>query len=73
MNATALTNTQQMVLSSLLVEARTAQQISIDTGLSGNTVRPRLIELEERGLVQKSDEERRTLSGRRARVYEAVR
>ena len=67
-----LNPSQARVLASLNVESRTAQQISIDTGMSGNTVRPRLVELEALGLVRKADYTRKTLSGGTARVYEAV-
>jgi len=67
-----MTNLQQIVFLSLRQYARTAEQIAIDTGLSGNTVRPRLIELRAQGLVRKTGKFRRTLSGRSAAVYEAV-
>jgi predicted ArsR family transcriptional regulator len=63
---------QHTVRHSLLQYARTAEQIAIDTGLSGNCVRPRLLELEELGLVRRSNARRRTLSGSTATVWEAV-
>ena len=48
----------------------TAEQLEDRTGLSGNTVRPRLIELCEAGLVVTSGETRLNRSGRRAKVYD---
>jgi hypothetical protein len=68
----SITPAQEDVLHSLRQFARTAEQISIDTGRSGNCVRPRLLELEELGLVRRSDIRRRTLSGSTATVWEAV-
>lgn len=50
----------------------TCHEIEHDLHLGGNTVRPRLVELERLGLVKKSAATRRTPSGRRARVYVAV-
>ena len=47
----------------------TAEQIEMQTGLSGNTVRPRLVELRRKGLVVKTDERRATMSGRKAAVW----
>jgi hypothetical protein len=59
-----------MVLRALgLGHGRTAQQLELETGLPGNTVRPRLLELIERGLAVKTEETRPTLSGRKANVY----
>lgn len=51
----------------------TAQEIEVATGLAGNTVRPRLVGLRERGLVEDSGERRVTTSGRRAVVWRAKR
>lgn len=67
-----LNPSQSAVLGSLEKYPRTAEQIAIDTGYSGNTVRPRLLELEAKGLVRRSHETRRTLSGNEATVWEAV-
>lgn len=69
---TGLTPRQRVVYNSLMEYDRTAQQIAIDTGVSGNTVRPRLLELEALGLVQKSGEYRETPAGGRAAVYRVV-
>jgi len=49
----------------------TAQEIEHGLNLSGNTVRPRLRELEEMQLIQKTKRTRRTTSGRSAFVYVA--
>lgn len=48
----------------------TAEEIETLTGLAGNTVRPRLVELVQRGQLAKSDRKRATRSGRNAVVYE---
>lgn len=72
MLTTALTPSQEAVLNSLRNAPRTAEQISVDTGYSSNTVRPRLIELTDMGLVEVASETRRTRSGREARIYKAV-
>ena len=50
----------------------TAAEIESVTGLSGNTIRPRIIELCEAGQVETNGEQRRTPSGRNARVYVAT-
>ena len=50
----------------------TAEEIESATGLTGNTVRPRLVELREAGLVAPSGEARTTRSGRRATVWVAA-
>jgi len=63
---------QRDVYDSLRRYPRTAEQVAIDTGYSGNTIRPRLRELEDRGLIRRSTKTRRTLSGRRAAVWEVV-
>lgn len=47
----------------------TAQELEAMTGLSGNTVRPRLVGLRERGLVEDSGGRRATASGRQAVVW----
>ena len=48
----------------------TAQEIEKATGLPGNTVRPRLVELRENGCVRDSGRKRKTDSGRLAVVWE---
>jgi len=57
----------------------TSDEIQALTGLDGNTVRPRLWELEgnpitsgRQRLVYKSDDKRMTRSGKPARVYKAL-
>lgn len=50
----------------------TAEQVEARSGLLGNTVRPRLLELEEAGFILKTEERRRNRSGREARVYRAT-
>lgn len=51
----------------------TAQEIEIDTGIAGNTVRPRLVELRDTGCVRDSGRTRTTTSGRAATVWEFVK
>jgi predicted transcriptional regulator len=48
-----------------------AFEVEAALGLSGNTVRPRLRELEDAGHIVKSQERRATPSGRDARVWVA--
>lgn len=50
-------------------EGATAEELEHATGLSGSTVRPRLIELRRKGLVMDSTRTRPTASGRRAVVW----
>jgi hypothetical protein len=50
----------------------TSQEIEVGLGLSGNAVRPRLVELRAAGKVIKVNNTRETASGRRARVHIAV-
>jgi predicted transcriptional regulator len=50
----------------------TEQEIEQALALPGNTVRPRLWELEKAGQVVKSIKTRLTRSGRQARVYVAL-
>jgi predicted ArsR family transcriptional regulator len=49
----------------------TADQIACITGLSGDTIRPRLLELQEAGSVEKLDATRRTRANRDAHIYKA--
>jgi predicted ArsR family transcriptional regulator len=51
----------------------TADQIEQALGLSGNTVRPRLVEMREDGRVVDSRLIRRTRAGRAAKVWQARR
>ena len=50
----------------------TLEQIEDDLSLSGNTVRPRRLELEKAGLVRDSGRTARTARGRSAVLWEAV-
>lgn len=47
----------------------TADQIEQETEIGGNTVRPRLVELRELGLIKDSGHVRKTRSGRSAVVW----
>lgn len=47
----------------------TSQEVELDTGLAGNTVRPRLCELRESGCIEDSGTTRKTVSGRQATVW----
>jgi hypothetical protein len=51
------------------MEGATADEIEKGTAYSGNTIRPRLVELRRMGSVRKTDATRPTLSGRRAAVW----
>jgi predicted ArsR family transcriptional regulator len=53
-------------------EGATADEIEEGTGISGNTVRPRVFELRQMGLVEDSKTTRPTRSGRRAAVWVAI-
>lgn len=59
-----------LVLVARGAEGATAQEIEKATGLPGNTVRPRLVELRENGTVRDSGRKRSTDSGRLAVVWE---
>jgi len=50
----------------------TQEEIHLETGIKENTLRPRIRELEIKGLIEKTDETRKTKSGRNAVVYRAV-
>lgn len=63
-----LTPSQEAVLEAVIDHPRTAEQIAIHTGYARNTVRPRILELRAKGLVDIVGQ-RRTLSGRQAAVY----
>lgn len=51
----------------------TADEIEVTLGMRGNTLHPRLWELEKGGYIVKSDYSRPTRSGRFARVYLVTR
>ena len=50
----------------------TAQELEVLMNLAGNTIRPRLVELEEAHRIIKTETTRETVSGRSARAYVAV-
>lgn len=50
----------------------TAQEVELDLGMGGSTVRPRIVELRETGCLTDSGETRKTLSGRKAVVWKFV-
>lgn len=50
----------------------TAQELEQATGLAGNTIRPRLVELCAANLVERTHRRRPTRSGRDAFVYVAL-
>jgi hypothetical protein len=50
----------------------TAEELEAMTCLRGNTVRPRLVGLRERGMVEDSGGRRATASGRLAVIWRAV-
>jgi len=63
---------QQKVLAAVTsagTTGATAQEIESATGLSGNSVRPRLRELEGAGMVHRTRATRATVSGRGAYVW----
>lgn len=51
----------------------TAQEIESALGMSGNSVRPRLVELREHGCAEFRGDTRKTTSGRAALVWRAKR
>jgi hypothetical protein len=54
------------------MEGATADEIERGTSYSGNTIRPRLVELRRLGSVEKTDATRPTRSGRRSAVWMAL-
>lgn len=50
------------------IHGMTREQIEVATGLTGNTVRPRVAELLAAGTIEEAGEIRRTTSGRAAKV-----
>ncbi len=54
------------------IHGLTRQQITEQTNICGDSVRPRCVELIEAGLITPSDEIRRTVTGRAAEVLVAV-
>jgi DNA-binding HxlR family transcriptional regulator len=65
---------QALVLAELKTNGRgTDEELMARTGLAPNTLRPRRRELQLKGLVRKSGEERLTRAGRWAVAWEVVR
>jgi predicted transcriptional regulator len=60
------------VYQSLENRPQTREELTESTGLNGDTVRPRVAELLQRGMVRENGE-RATQSGRMAKVLEVVR
>jgi len=60
---------RQRVLALLMLGDMTCEEVERSTGWAGNTVRPRLWELERMGLIVKSEGRKANASGRMARVY----
>lgn len=60
------------VLAAIQAGPKTDQEIAEHTKLTENSVRPRRVELEAAQLIRDSGTTRRTASGRRAIVWEAV-
>lgn len=54
------------------IHGLTREQIEVATGLSGNSVRPRVAELIAAGTIEEAGEIRRTSTGRAARVLTIV-
>lgn len=66
------TKYQQMVLDALRIADATADELETRTGLRGNTVRPRLVELVEANVIRRTDRKRPTRTGSPAFVYEVL-
>ena len=65
-----LARLERSVLVALMARPMSAQGLEVATGLAGNTVRPRLVTLRLKGLVeQDATQYAVTESGRRARVW----
>lgn len=62
------------VLEALRINAEglTAQEMEKETGMPGNSVRPRIIELSEAGMIETTGEYRLTEAKRRAKVWRLV-
>lgn len=66
---------QQQILAELRQlgqHGATREELQIATGLDGNALRPRCLELRAKGLIVESSETRLTKSGRRAFVLKAT-
>lgn len=63
------TKYQNLVLAALAQGDATADELEARTNLRGNTIRPRLVELCEANVIEKTDRKRPTRSGSMAFVY----
>lgn len=68
----AATLRRQVFLALVAYDGLTCAEVCDRLALDGNTVRPRLWELEGQGLICRTDERRPTPSGRAANVYRAT-
>lgn len=64
------TKYQRIVLAALAQGDATADELELRTGLRGNTVRPRLVELVEANVIERTDQRRPTRTGSMAFVYQ---
>lgn len=55
------------------VDNATNDEIEVALSMNGSTVRPRIVELRERGLVEDSGVRRKTRTGRKAVAWRLVR
>lgn len=67
---TAATDRQRVLdaIASAGIHGMTREQVEVHTGLTGNSVRPRVAELLAAGTIEEAGEIRRTSTGRAARV-----
>ncbi len=63
---------QRQVLASIVAQDATAQQLEQRLGVPGNTIRPRIRELETLRFIEHAGNYRKAPSGRRAKVYQAT-
>lgn len=63
---------QRQVLASIVAQDATAQQLEQRLGVAGNTIRPRIRELETLRFIEHVGNYRTAPSGRRAKVYQAT-
>lgn len=62
---------RDVVLQAIAAAPATDEEIALRTGLAGNTVRPRRVELQRAGLVEECGK-RKTASGRNAVVWKVT-
>ena len=71
-NGSAATGRGRILAALVKFGPMTDGEIIERTGMSGDTVRPRRLELAASGLIRKTGEKRKTRAGRPAEVWEAV-